>query len=77
MIDGLAARDRLIVPDLRDHPDSDRPYSGYGPRTIAPDMLDPLAVALALDILRWRLLTSIVVWSCGAGVRSTTNLVKG
>lgn len=34
----------FILPDLRGFADSDKPYDGYEPKTIAQDMLDLLAV---------------------------------
>ena len=43
MIDKLAGQYRFIVPDLRGFADSDKPYSGYEPKTIARDMLELLA----------------------------------
>jgi pimeloyl-ACP methyl ester carboxylesterase len=42
-IDNLAGRYRFIVPDLRGFADSDKPFSGYEPKTIAQDMLELLA----------------------------------
>ena len=44
LIDKLADRYRFIVPDLRGYADSDKPFSGYEPKTIAQDMLELLAV---------------------------------
>src|SRR5262249_14754378 len=44
IIDSLSDRYRFIAPDLRGYADSDKPFSGYGPKTIAQDMLDLLAV---------------------------------
>jgi pimeloyl-ACP methyl ester carboxylesterase len=43
LIDRLADQYRFIVPDLRGFADSDKPYSGYEPKTIARDMLELLA----------------------------------
>jgi pimeloyl-ACP methyl ester carboxylesterase len=40
----LAGRYRFIAPDLRGYADSDKPFSGYEPKTIAQDMLELLAV---------------------------------
>src|SRR4029079_15319665 len=42
----------LITPDLREYADSDKPYDGYEPKTIAEDILShdlgvPPSVALA------------------------------
>jgi pimeloyl-ACP methyl ester carboxylesterase len=42
-IDNLAGRYRFIAPDLRGFADSDKPFSGYEPKTIARDMLELLA----------------------------------
>lgn len=44
IIDVLGAQYRFIAPDLRGYADSDKPFSGYEPRTIAQDMLDLLKV---------------------------------
>ena len=44
LIRQLAGRYRFIVPDLRGFADSDKPFSGYEPKTIAQDMLALLAV---------------------------------
>jgi pimeloyl-ACP methyl ester carboxylesterase len=44
VIDKLADRYRFIVPDLRGFADSDKPFSGYEPMTMAQDMLDLLSV---------------------------------
>lgn len=35
---------RFIAPDLRGYADSDKPFQGYEPKTIAQDMLDLLSV---------------------------------
>ena len=43
LIDKLAGRYQFIVPDLRGFADSDKPFSGYEPKTIAQDMLELLA----------------------------------
>ena len=43
LIEKLATRYRFIVPDLRGYADSDKPISGYEPRTIAQDSLELLA----------------------------------
>ena len=40
----LAGKYRFIAPDLRGFGDSDKPFSGYEPKTIARDMLELLAV---------------------------------
>jgi pimeloyl-ACP methyl ester carboxylesterase len=42
LIDKLAGRYHFIVPDLRGFADSDKPFSGYEPKTIAQDMLELL-----------------------------------
>jgi pimeloyl-ACP methyl ester carboxylesterase len=39
VIERLADRFRFIAPDLRGYADSDKPYDGYEPKTIAQDML--------------------------------------
>src|SRR3954453_2595449 len=39
VVDNLAGRYRFIAPDLRGFADSDKPFSGYEPKTIAADML--------------------------------------
>lgn len=44
VMEGLLDRYTFIAPDLRGFADSDKPYDGYEPRTIARDMLDLLAV---------------------------------
>lgn len=38
----LGAKYRFIAPDLRGYADSDKPFSGYEPKTIAQDMLNLL-----------------------------------
>jgi pimeloyl-ACP methyl ester carboxylesterase len=43
VIEPLADRYRFIAPDLRGYADSDKPYDGYEPKTIAQDMLGLLA----------------------------------
>jgi pimeloyl-ACP methyl ester carboxylesterase len=43
VIDGLSDQYRFIAPDLRGFADSDKPYDGYEPKTIAQDMLALLA----------------------------------
>jgi pimeloyl-ACP methyl ester carboxylesterase len=43
VMDGLSDRYRFIAPDLRGFADSDKPYDGYEPKTIAEDMLELLA----------------------------------
>jgi pimeloyl-ACP methyl ester carboxylesterase len=43
VIEKLAGQYRFIVPDLRGFADSDKPFSGYEPKTIAQDMLELLA----------------------------------
>nr|WP_193727844.1 alpha/beta hydrolase [Paraburkholderia franconis] len=42
--DALGKEYRFIAPDLRGYADSDKPFSGYEPKTIAQDMLDLLEV---------------------------------
>ena len=44
VIAGMTDKYRFIAPDLRGFADSDKPYDGYEPKTIAQDMLDLLAV---------------------------------
>ena len=44
LIEKLADQYRFIAPDLRGFADSDKPFSGYEPKTIAQDMLELLAV---------------------------------
>ncbi|MDR7008888.1 alpha/beta fold hydrolase [Paraburkholderia strydomiana] len=44
IIDALGGQYRFIAPDLRGFADSDKPFSGYEPKTIAQDMLDLLEV---------------------------------
>lgn len=44
IMERLAAHYTFIAPDLRGFADSDKPYDGYEPRTIAQDMLELLAV---------------------------------
>jgi pimeloyl-ACP methyl ester carboxylesterase len=44
VIEKLADKYRFIVPDLRGYADSDKPFSGYEPKTIAQDMLELLKV---------------------------------
>lgn len=44
VMEGLLDRYSFIAPDLRGFADSDKPYDGYEPLTIARDMLDLLAV---------------------------------
>jgi len=39
VLDRLADRFTFIAPDLRGYADSDKPYDGYEPKTIAEDML--------------------------------------
>lgn len=43
IIERLGHRYRFIAPDLRGFADSDKPYSGYDPRTISADMLGLLS----------------------------------
>jgi pimeloyl-ACP methyl ester carboxylesterase len=43
VIEGLADQYTFIAPDLRGFADSDKPYDGYEPKTIANDMLALLA----------------------------------
>src|SRR4029079_18630322 len=44
LIENLADEYAFIAPDLRGYADSDKPFSGYEPKTIAQDMLDLLEV---------------------------------
>src|SRR5580698_176683 len=44
IIEALGGEYRFIAPDLRGYADSDKPFSGYEPKTIAQDMLDLLTV---------------------------------
>jgi pimeloyl-ACP methyl ester carboxylesterase len=44
VMERLADRYTFIAPDLRGFADSDKPFDGYEPRTIAQDMLELLAV---------------------------------
>jgi pimeloyl-ACP methyl ester carboxylesterase len=44
VIESLSRQYRFIAPDLRGCADSDKPFSGYEPKTIARDMLDLLAL---------------------------------
>jgi pimeloyl-ACP methyl ester carboxylesterase len=44
VIERLAGEYRFIAPDLRGFGDSDKPYSGYEPKTIAQDMLELLEI---------------------------------
>src|SRR5690242_7241451 len=44
IIERLAGQYRIIAPDLRGFGDSDKPYSGYEPKTIAQDMLELLEI---------------------------------
>jgi len=39
VIEGLAEQYAFIAPDLRGYADSDKPYDGYEPKTIAEDMI--------------------------------------
>jgi pimeloyl-ACP methyl ester carboxylesterase len=43
VIDKLGGQYQFIAPDLRGYADSDKPFSGYEPKTIAQDMLELLA----------------------------------
>jgi pimeloyl-ACP methyl ester carboxylesterase len=43
IIEGLGDRYSFIAPDLRGYADSDKPYDGYEPKTIASDMMGILA----------------------------------
>jgi pimeloyl-ACP methyl ester carboxylesterase len=43
IIEAFSGQYRFIAPDLRGFADSDKPFSGYEPKTIAQDMLDLLA----------------------------------
>src|SRR4029079_14080223 len=52
LIENLADEYAFIAPDLRGYADSDKPYDGYEPKTIAEDILShdlgsPPSVALA------------------------------
>ncbi|HET7665492.1 MAG TPA: alpha/beta hydrolase [Mycobacterium sp.] len=44
VIENLSDRYSFIAPDIRGYADSDKPYDGYDPKTIAEDMLALLAV---------------------------------
>jgi pimeloyl-ACP methyl ester carboxylesterase len=44
IIDALGKQYRFIAPDLRGYADSDKPFSGYEPKTIAQDMIELLEV---------------------------------
>lgn len=44
VIERLGGEYRFIAPDLRGFADSDKPYAGYEPKTIAQDMLELLAL---------------------------------
>lgn len=44
IVERLGHRYRFIAPDLRGFADSDKPFSGYEPKTIAADMLGLLGV---------------------------------
>lgn len=44
VIEAFRDKYRFIAPDLRGYADSDKPFDGYEPKTIAADMLDLLAV---------------------------------
>ncbi|MEM5383091.1 alpha/beta hydrolase [Paraburkholderia phymatum] len=44
IIDALGKEYRFIAPDLRGYADSDKPFSGYEPKTIAQDMIELLEV---------------------------------
>jgi pimeloyl-ACP methyl ester carboxylesterase len=44
IIESFAEQYSFIAPDLRGYADSDKPYDGYEPKTIAEDMLALLAV---------------------------------
>ena len=43
VIERLAGQYTFIAPDLRGYADSDKPYGGYEPKTIAQDMIELLA----------------------------------
>lgn len=43
LIESFSDKYSFIAPDLRGYADSDKPYSGYDPKTIAEDMLALLA----------------------------------
>ncbi|WP_345404234.1 alpha/beta fold hydrolase [Nonomuraea salmonea] len=47
VMERLAGRYRFIAPDLRGFADSDKPFAGYEPKTIAADMLGLLAAERA------------------------------
>ena len=51
---GLADRFTFIAPDLRGYADSDKPYDGYEPKTIAQDMLGLLE---AENVTRFHILS--------------------
>jgi pimeloyl-ACP methyl ester carboxylesterase len=44
VIEAFHDKYRFIAPDLRGYADSDKPYDGYEPKTIAADMLDLLKI---------------------------------
>src|SRR3954447_12824980 len=44
VIEAFCDKYRFIAPDLRGYADSDKPFDGYEPKTIAADMLDLLGV---------------------------------
>jgi pimeloyl-ACP methyl ester carboxylesterase len=54
VIERLAGSCRFIAPDLRGYADSDKPYDGYEPKTIAQDMLGVLE---AENVTRFHILS--------------------
>ena len=54
VIERLADSYRFIAPDLRGYADSDKPYDGYDPKTIAQDML---GVLKAENVTRFHILS--------------------
>ncbi|HEX8604878.1 MAG TPA: alpha/beta hydrolase [Pseudoduganella sp.] len=54
LMNGLLDRYTFIAPDLRGFADSDKPYDGYEPLTIAQDMLELLAIE---DVGRFHILS--------------------
>ena len=54
VIEGFADQYTFIAPDLRGFADSDKPYDGYEPKTIAEDMLALLALREEMSGLEGR-----------------------
>ena len=54
LIEGFADQYTFIAPDLRGFADSDKPYDGYEPKTIAEDMLGLLALREEMSGLEGR-----------------------